>query len=267
MEKARRHERFALTADVTIQPGEEHPSRFGAKVYNVSLGGLAVFSPRSFPPGKLASMEVVLPLEGEAPRRLTLFGVTRWTRAEPDGNLVGIELLADGKAGDYALFARHFALLPKTHMDRVHAPPSGAPDGGFTLIEVSVVMTIICLLVTLAIPTFRRAVEQARLDAAGANLRMVWSAQRLYWLENRCFSPALADLSGMDLIDPAIAGSPGNPKAVYVYQITQAGASAFEARALRNAGGIWIGQVLIDQDGTLSGSIACSDGQVLKPTQ
>ena len=268
MEKVRRYERFALTADVTIQPGEDRPSRFAAKVFNISRGGLAVFSPRAYPSGKLVGMEILLSLEGETnPRRLTLYGVTRWTRAEPDGNLVGIELLADQKAGDYALFSGHFDSLSRKRRSRARVAHVGAPNGGFTLIEVSIVMTIICLLVTLAIPTFRRAIEQARLDTAGANLHMIWSAQRLYWLENRSFSPALADLKGMDLVDAAIADNSGNPKAIYVYQITQSSASGFEARALRQAGGIWTGQIQINQDGSLAGAVASTDGQVLCPTQ
>ena len=133
MEKVRRHERFALTADVTIQPGDEHPIHFGAKVYNVSLGGVAVFSPQSYQHGRLARLEIVLPRKGRRPRRLTLYGVTRWTRAEPDGNLVGIELFADEKAGDYAFFSRHFGLFSRTPLDSVPDVPRGTLNGGFLL--------------------------------------------------------------------------------------------------------------------------------------
>jgi len=139
--------------------------------------------------------------------------------------------------------------------------------GGFTLVELCIAMVIICLLVTLAAPTFRRAIEQARADVASANLRTIWSAQRVYWLENRRFASSLSDLRALDLVDVAIADSVNNPKAVYVYCISSADASAFTGGALRNASSVWAGQIQIDQQGTLSGTIVSTRGDVVTPTQ
>ena len=139
--------------------------------------------------------------------------------------------------------------------------------GGFTLVELCIAMVIICLMVTLAVPTFRRSIEQARADVASANLRTLWSAQRVYWLENRRFASSLSDLRALDLVDVAIADSPNNPKAVYVYRISSADASAFTGGALRNASSVWAGQIQIDQQGTLSGTIVSTHGDVVTPTQ
>jgi len=139
--------------------------------------------------------------------------------------------------------------------------------GGFTLVELCIAMVIICLMVTLAVPTFRRSIEQARADVASANLRTIWSAQRVYWLENRRFASSLSDLRALDLVDVAIADSPNNPKAVYVYRISSADASTFAAGALRSASRVWAGQIQIDQQGTLSGTIVSTHGDVVTPTQ
>jgi prepilin-type N-terminal cleavage/methylation domain-containing protein len=139
--------------------------------------------------------------------------------------------------------------------------------GGFTLVELCIAMVIICLMVTLAVPTFRRSIEQARADVASANLRTLWSAQRIYWLENRRFASSLSDLRALDLVDVAIADSASNPAAVYVYSISGADASTFTAGALRNASGVWAGQIQINQQGTLSGVIVSTRGDVVTPTQ
>jgi prepilin-type N-terminal cleavage/methylation domain-containing protein len=145
--------------------------------------------------------------------------------------------------------------------------PQSAICRGFTLVELCIAMVIICLMVTLAVPTFRRSVEQARADVASANLRTIWSAQRVYWLENRRFASSLSDLRALDLVDVAIADSANNPKAVYIYRISSADASTFTAGALRNASGVWAGQIQIDQQGTLSGIIVGTRGDVVTPTQ
>ena len=136
---------------------------------------------------------------------------------------------------------------------------------GFTLVEVCIAMVIICLLVVLAVPIFRKAVEQARVDLVSVNLRTIWSAQRIYWLENRCFAPQLSDLQTMDLIDLSVVESGSDPKAPYAYQISGAGASFFVATATRKGSIIWSGQVQIDQDGRMAGSIGNSQGDVLTP--
>jgi prepilin-type N-terminal cleavage/methylation domain-containing protein len=143
---------------------------------------------------------------------------------------------------------------------------SSGPKSGFTLVELCISMTIICLMAVLAVPIFRTAVEQARADMAAANLKSVWSAQRVYWLDHRCFAGSLADLRALDLIDPAVADSVSLPKAPYIYTISTADASTFTAGALRNASGVWSGQVRINQDGQITGTVINQHGDVIVPT-
>jgi type IV pilus assembly protein PilE len=155
-------------------------------------------------------------------------------------------------------------MIPITHNG---APLAPRPQAGFTLVELCIVMVIVCLLVTMAVPTFRKAVEQARMDAASAGLRTVWSAQRVYWLENRRFAASLADLQAMDLVDASVAASGANPAATFVYAIPSADASHFLATATRTGSRVWSGGLQVDQDGAVTGSVADGHGLVLTPTQ
>jgi prepilin-type N-terminal cleavage/methylation domain-containing protein len=262
MRKTRRHERVPDKADLVLRANSEARERFAGKATNASKGGMAVFSQHALPPGKLLGLELIVPTDGEGIRRVVLFGVTRWMRVLPEGNMLGIELMEDQDAGDYEWFARHFEDIRSSRAKR---PEPSRKKRGFTLMELSIAMVIICLMMTLAAPIFTRAIEHSRLDTAVANLRAIWAAQRVYWLEERCFSPELSYLQSMDLVDSAIATSASDPSAVYAYDMFSADESGFVCRAARNGSTVWTGTITIDQDGELDGAITSKDGTVLTP--
>src|SRR5438093_2848998 len=91
---------------------------------------------------------------------------------------------------------------------------------GLSLLEMTLVLTVIGILVAFSVPSFHRAVEQSRADLAAANLRALWSAQRLYWLEYRTYTADLAGLQSLGLLDPTITSG----QAMYRYQIQSADA-------------------------------------------
>ncbi|MCE5325304.1 MAG: PilZ domain-containing protein [Planctomycetaceae bacterium] len=255
MESLRRHPRLALMTRATIRHGSDTPIA-AAEVYNVSAGGVAVFSPQALAGGELVALDLSVPQPRSSSGPLKLFGVTRWSQTLPEGNLLGIELVADERAGDYQAF--------KTHLQTLQRPPMRR--AAFTMVELCIAMVIICIMTTMAVPIFRRSIEQARVDGAAANLKTVWSAQRLYWLEYRTFAPRLLDLQGQDLLAASVAQSINNADAVYVYDVVGADATSFVVRASRNGSRVWSGQLIIDQSGTISGIV--SSGQtVLTPTQ
>ena len=74
----------------------------------------------------------------------------------------------------------------------------------YTLVEVTVVLVIMGVLLGLALPRFSRSLESARADVAGANLRAIWSAERIYWLDNRTYTADLSLLCSLNLLDPSI---------------------------------------------------------------
>lgn len=131
-----------------------------------------------------------------------------------------------------------------------HAPQRGRlRRNGSSLLEVLVVLTVIGILLSMSVPTFQRGVEQSRADIAAANLRAIWSAQRLYWLENHQYTTSFSDLA--PLLDPTIASA----TTFYVYNIRSADGSTFTATATRLAGSRWNGQLTMDESGAVAGSI------------
>lgn len=120
---------------------------------------------------------------------------------------------------------------------------------GFTLIELVVTVTIMGLLVAMSAPQFGTSFEQSKADFAAANLRTIWAAQRLYWLENHAYADALSrstpkGLYELGLLDPTIIATDGD----YTYTLTSPTSSTFQATATRKGG---VGTITIDQDGTI----------------
>jgi prepilin-type N-terminal cleavage/methylation domain-containing protein len=130
----------------------------------------------------------------------------------------------------------------------------------FTLLELSICIIIIGILVAFTVPSFSRVSEQNHVDAASQYLRSLWSAERVYWLENRTFTTSLANLNALGLIDPKIAGGDDG---YFQYTITAANASTFSVTAIRNGSSIWSGTLTITQDGEVTGFV--SGSAVLTP--
>jgi prepilin-type N-terminal cleavage/methylation domain-containing protein len=133
---------------------------------------------------------------------------------------------------------------------------------GVTLLEMGVAVTIIGILVAFTVPSFTRVSEQSRVDAAAQYLRSIWSAQRVYWLENRTFASSLAQLDALGLIDPKIAtGNDG----YFTYALGNVGANSFTATATRSGSGRWSGTLQITEDGDVTGNESDGGGTVLIP--
>ena len=141
------------------------------------------------------------------------------------------------------------------------APARHLRRRGVTLMELGVAVILIGIMATFTIPSFARVSEQNRVDAAAQYLRSLWSAERVYWLENRSFTGSLATLDTMGLIDPKLAlGDDGN----FQYTLGSITADGFKATATRNGSGTWSGTLTITQDGEVTGHV--TDGStVLAP--
>jgi prepilin-type N-terminal cleavage/methylation domain-containing protein len=131
---------------------------------------------------------------------------------------------------------------------------------GFSLIEIIVTMTIMAILLSFTAPSVLRTMEQSHADMAGAGLRMVNTAQRFYWLENRTYAPDMQTLIDADLIDSDLNLTA--PR--YEFDITTADADGFQARARRRQlddlgqpvySGAWQGNFTIDETGTIVGNV------------
>lgn len=139
--------------------------------------------------------------------------------------------------------------------------PAQPPRRGISLVELLVAVTLIGIMTSMAVPSFRRAVDQSRADIATANLRAIWSAERCYWLEYRSYTSDLSLLRSLGLLDPTIVTSSN----LYVYEIPAAEAGTFTATATRTGSTRWTGTFSIDETGVVSGSISASGEQTIVP--
>ncbi|MDX2036778.1 MAG: prepilin-type N-terminal cleavage/methylation domain-containing protein [Isosphaeraceae bacterium] len=131
---------------------------------------------------------------------------------------------------------------------------------GVTLVEVVVVVTILGILVSIAAPSYRRAVEQARVDVAAAHLRSIWAAQRMHYLEERAFAIDFTTLEAGDLLDTSpLASDPW-----YVYLLESNG-TTFTISATRTGSSVYSGTLVIGPDGVVTGSISTAGGPALSP--
>jgi Tfp pilus assembly protein PilE len=119
-------------------------------------------------------------------------------------------------------------------------------------------MVVVGILVAISAPSYQKAIEQSRTNIAAANLRAIWAAQRLYWLENHSYTPAIAPPSSapalitMGLVDPALPTASNKvtyQNGGYYYEITNASDATFTAKATRASDGTLIS---VDQDGNWS---------------
>ena len=129
---------------------------------------------------------------------------------------------------------------------------------GFTLAEVMIVVVVSMMILSWAMPNYFQAVEQSRIDLVGANLLMIWTAQRMYFVNNATYASSTAALVTAGLLDSSFeSGTTADGK--YEYTIDSASASAFKATAERKSGERWAGNLSIDQGGNLTGSISTGE--------
>jgi prepilin-type N-terminal cleavage/methylation domain-containing protein len=154
--------------------------------------------------------------------------------------------------------------------------PQNAARRGFTLTELLVVMVIIGIMAAMGIPSLERAIEQSRADVAAANLRAIWAAQRLYWLEYHAYTDNLSQhnplqsnsLVDLGLLDAAITASASSYSYTVAFPTSDPGGlQSFTATATRVGSSQWSGCFTIDQTGTIPDSnVISAAGQAdIKP--
>jgi len=108
---------------------------------------------------------------------------------------------------------------------------------GFTLIEVLIVVIILGILATLAIPQFTGMVAKARLSEAWSGLGAVRTAQAVYYMEHDNYADDIDDLDVDDVVGDftlTVTSAAGNTG--YVATATGAGDAADIIAEVNQAG-------------------------------
>ena len=134
---------------------------------------------------------------------------------------------------------------------------------GYTLVEMMIVLVVMGVMISFGIPKFSIALEQSRANVAGANLRAIWTAERIYWLDNRTYNTSLSVLVSQDLLDPSITSDP-----YYTYNVTDADTATFTATATPAANSSWSGTLTItqgvnNQDGLVTGTLSQGQAKIV----
>jgi prepilin-type N-terminal cleavage/methylation domain-containing protein len=99
------------------------------------------------------------------------------------------------------------------------AQPTITRRRGFTLIELLIVVVIIGILATLAIPKFANTKQKATVASMRSDLRNLAGTQEAYWVENRTYYNG-------PIPDPGLNYSPTQGITVVIVNATDAGWSA-----------------------------------------
>lgn len=83
-------------------------------------------------------------------------------------------------------------------LQRLQRRLQGEREGGFTLIELMVVVLIIAILIAIAIPTFLGARQRAQDRAAQSNLRNALTAEKTHYTDTQAYTAAVATLDGIE---------------------------------------------------------------------
>lgn len=132
---------------------------------------------------------------------------------------------------------------------------------GFTLLELVITVLVLMVIVNFAVPQYRVAMEQNRVDLAGSRLLMIYTAQRMYFVDNQTFAPTLNDLVNAKLLDPVLASD-----SKFAYSITGASATAFTAVATRLSTPVpqfFSGDLTMNERGVLGGDVHSADSSIV----
>ncbi len=124
---------------------------------------------------------------------------------------------------------------------------------GFSLVELTVIVLILGILATFAIPNFIKAAERTKEKEAISFLHQIRAAEIVYRSEENTFWPAGSIETDPDTIDSALNTSLDTRELNWDFSITAA-ANTFTATAQRTSGRNAGETITIDENGEIGGT-------------
>lgn len=101
-------------------------------------------------------------------------------------------------------------------------------DGGFTLVELLVVLAIVALIASLAAPQVLRYLASARIDAAQAQINNIESALELFFIDNLRYPTTEEGLSALSAPSAALQARWNGPYLKKADQLTDPWGNAYQ---------------------------------------
>lgn len=117
---------------------------------------------------------------------------------------------------------------------------------GFTLVELLMVVIIIGILVTIAVPQYLKAVEKSKIGKARGVMDAIRKAELMYRGEMDSYTPNLAALGSQ--VDYSFVGADAD----YTYWLPVANNFQFTVTAMRRTGRYGGSGITLNQDGVMS---------------
>jgi type IV pilus assembly protein PilE len=124
---------------------------------------------------------------------------------------------------------------------------------GFTLIELIVVVIVIAILASFAVPQYITSIERAKKAKAENALGIIAQAEKMYRAENDTYVN-VADGSFDATLGSYVELAEIDADTDWDYAVTGASTTAFTATATRNGGSNNGETVIVDQSGSWSGT-------------
>jgi prepilin-type N-terminal cleavage/methylation domain-containing protein len=119
---------------------------------------------------------------------------------------------------------------------------------GFTFMELLVVVIVVGILVSAAIPILNKNIEKSRTSEAATTLNLIRMAERDYFLDNKTYT---TNFDSLNIDNPNNTASANR---YFDYTITSADANGFSASATRKDGPYTGDNYTIDQTGSIDSS-------------
>ncbi|MBD3263826.1 MAG: prepilin-type N-terminal cleavage/methylation domain-containing protein [Candidatus Omnitrophica bacterium] len=123
----------------------------------------------------------------------------------------------------------------------------------FTMVELLVVVIIVAILATFALPQYLKAVEKAKAGKAKHNLSLISQAQKMYWDENDAYV-AVASGAHDTTLGTYVELSDVDNDSDWNYVSTVPAAGQFNITATRATGPNSGETIIMDENGVITGS-------------